>query len=56
MILTAEEILLILGKIHPHFGYSSDPKVAALQGKLSVMLEVASRAEEKVLRSRETTR
>lgn len=45
--LTKDEILLILKAIEKAHGvgYSNDPKVAALQAKLSIMLEVAMRLE-----------
>ncbi len=43
MHLTSEEILLILSKLHPDSGYSSDPKIAKLQAKLSILLELAGR-------------
>jgi hypothetical protein len=40
--LTAEEILLILEKLADgKMGYSDDPKVGALQAKLSIMLSLA---------------
>lgn len=43
MFLTEEEIIFILDKISDGFGYSDDPKVANLQGKLSIMLEAKQR-------------
>ncbi len=46
--LTSEEIRLILEAIHPEgFGYSEDKKVAKLQAKLSIMLQVAVEREGK---------
>jgi len=39
--LTKDEIMFILEKINPGFGYSDDPKIARLQAKLSIMLELA---------------
>jgi len=45
IMLTSKEIVLILEKIHPGFGYSKDPGVSVLQAKLSIMLEVAQRRE-----------
>ncbi len=42
MILTKKEIIFILEKINDEkFGYSDDPFIALLQGKLSIMLEMA---------------
>jgi hypothetical protein len=43
--LTQNEVLLILDLIVRVYGrgYAADPKVAALQAKLSIMLEVLSR-------------
>ena len=41
--LSAQEIVFILDNIGPDFGYSDNPKVAQLQGKLSIMLEVRQR-------------
>jgi hypothetical protein len=48
MILTSEEIQLILQLISEKYGdgYADDPKVARLQGKLSIMLEAKSKAAE----------
>ena len=46
MFLTKEDILLLLSKVNDgKFGYSDDPVIARIQGKLSVMLEVATRRE-----------
>lgn len=45
MLLTSNEIVLILDKIHPHHGYSDDPEICNLQIKLSMMLELARRKE-----------
>ena len=43
---TKDEILLLLRKINDGgFGYSKDPTIALIQGKLSIMLEVESRLE-----------
>ena len=39
--LTEQDIRLILDKVHPGFGYSDDPVIAALQLKLSIMLQAA---------------
>ena len=49
MNLTSEEIQLILETIRKAHGpgYSSDPKVSALQRKLSILLEMANRREGK---------
>lgn len=44
MPLTSAEILLILRKLCPEGGYSSDPEIARLQAKLSIWLEVAGKA------------
>lgn len=41
--LTCEEILLILDKLAPRGGYSEDPKILRIQGKLSITLEVRRR-------------
>lgn len=47
--LTAAEIRLLLEALVAKYGpgYSTEPNVAALQAKLSVMLEAAQRREEK---------
>lgn len=42
MRLTAEEIRIILKKLCPEGGYSSDPEISALQAKLSILLEMAT--------------
>lgn len=47
--LNAEEILLFLDLLREKYcngqpGYSDDPKIGKLQAKLSIMLEVKSRA------------
>ncbi len=39
--LSKKEILILLDKLYPGPGYSSDPEIAALQGKLSIMLHTA---------------
>jgi hypothetical protein len=41
--LTADEWMLLLQKLHPGPGYSDDPAVCRLQGKISIHLEVARR-------------
>lgn len=47
MILEADEIMYLLNLIREtlpdKFGYSKDPMVARIQGKLSIMLEVKHR-------------
>jgi len=45
--LTVAEIQLILSALSAKYGsgYSDDPRVASLQVKLSVMLEMAARME-----------
>jgi hypothetical protein len=47
MMLTAKELLKLLDIIRAQHGpgYASDPEVAALQGKLSVLLELAHKRE-----------
>ena len=45
--LSIEEIQMIMTAIHDGPGWSSDPRVAALQSKLSVMLAVANSAARK---------
>ncbi len=66
MLLTSEEILRLLGllKLEPvwqdhHYlvakkrgsGYSDDPEVARIEGKLSIMLSVAAKSEAKKVRT-----
>ncbi len=43
--LTVDEIMLILTKINPNFGWSDDPQIAPLEAKLSVMLQIAREKE-----------
>ena len=47
MHLTSEEILLIFSLIKDKYGdgYADDPKIAALQGHLSLLLEMARKRE-----------
>lgn len=47
MHLSSEEILLILDLIDDKYGpgYSSEPNIAALQGHLSLLLEMARKRE-----------
>ena len=49
MILTADEILLILGLLSEKYGsgYSEEKEIALLQTKLSILLEVQQRLEKR---------
>lgn len=49
IILTADEILLILGLLSEKygFGYSEEEEITLLQTKLSVLLEVQQRLEKR---------
>lgn len=49
MILTADEILLILGLLREKYGpgYSKDKEIALLQTKLSILLEAKQRLEKR---------